>query len=95
MILYTPKKFLNAMNVRGIKLSWLIEKGISRETFVPRQFKRKSQLSYTYKKGIKKESIEKIASALVQEGIAKTRETVIACFLNDKYSALLGEEYDI
>lgn len=95
MILYTPKKFLNAMSVRGIKLSWLIEKGVSREVIVPRQFRRKSQLSYTYRKRIKNETIEKIAKALVESGIVKTRETVIACFLNDTYSALLGEEYDI
>jgi hypothetical protein len=95
MIIFTPKKFLNAIYLRGLNLSWFIQRGVSRETFVPRNFHRKSLLPLEYKKEIRVKTVEKIAELLIEEGIMDDKERVKACFLNDNFSAFLVQGDDL
>lgn len=95
MIIFTPKKFLNAIQLRGLNLSWFIKRGISRETFIPRTIRRKSLLTFEYKKEIRTKTVENIANILIEEGIMDDKERVKACFLNDNFSALLVQSDDL
>lgn len=79
---FTPKKFLDVLYLRGIKLTNLVSHGIDRSYFIPRYksgLKKLNELDYSYRKVLRLSSIEKIASVLTQWGIASSEEQVIGC----------------
>jgi len=93
-LMFTPKKFLDAMELNGIKLAHLIEWGVERSYFIPRYktgSHRIKDLDYSYRKGIEMRTIEKIATVLLEMGIVADENTVKQCFLADNYDILLPE----
>lgn len=92
---FTPKKFLDVLYLRGIKLTHLVSHGVERSYFIPR-YKEGSRklvkIDYGYRKNIRFSSIEKISALLVQWGIARSKEQVVECFKNDDFDTLLPED---
>ena len=92
---FTPKKFLDALYLRGIKLTNLVSHGIDRSYFIPRYksgSKKLTEIDYSYRKVLRLSSIEKIASVLTQWGIASSEEQVIGCFKIDDFDPLLPDD---
>lgn len=97
MITFTPKKFIDALELKGIVFNDLIKKGISRRYFISRNkegTKRLKFLSYDYKKRIHEKNIEKIATTLIYLGYYdKEEEKMIKqCFYNDDFNGLLPRD---
>lgn len=97
MVYFTPKKFIDAIELSGLKLSMLINAGLDRSYFIPRYkqgAKRKKELEYSYRKGLRFSTIQKIAKVLVKKGYSKelTEEQVIMCFINDNFEDMLPAE---
>jgi len=94
-LLFTPKKFIDALDLNEIKLTHLVQDGIDRSYFIPR-YKRGSKkiksLTYQYKKSIERKTIAKIAVVLIKRGLAQNEEEVLWCFVNDNYDILLPKD---
>ncbi len=94
-ISFTPKKFLNALDLNGIKLKNLTDKKIDRSYFIPRYkdgTHKVKEIDYNYRKRIERKTIEKIAKVLVEMGLAQNEETIIRCFVADNYDNLIPED---
>ena len=93
--LFTPKKFLNMLSLNERKLSEVIKYGADRSYFIPR-YKRgphkSKELEYSYRKRIENKALDKVAEALVKMGLSQDKESVIRCFANDNYDALLPKD---
>lgn len=94
MIKFTPKKFIDAMELNDIRITELVQMGLYRSYFVPRYkkgSKKKDELG-DYRKGLRKSTIEKIAKTLVEFGYFDDEQEIINCFRNDNFDALLPKE---
>lgn len=94
LIKFTPKKFIDTMEVNGIKLTELVEMGLYRSYFIPRYkpgSKRKEELG-DYKKGLRLTTIKKIAATLVEFGYFDDKDAIVKCFLNDDFERLVPED---
>ncbi len=94
MILFTPKKFIGAMELNGIKLTHLVKLGIDRSYFIPRYKKgsrRKNELD-NYRKRLHMSSIQKIADILVDYGYFEDKAQIIYCFKSDDFDVLLPKD---
>jgi len=89
---FTPKKFIDMLELNNIKLTHLVKCGIDRNYFIPRykEYTRKiKELSLDYKKKLRQSSIDNIARILVESGFFKDRDLIIRCFENDNFEPLL------
>ena len=94
---YTPRKFIDALELNGYKLTNLVNAGIDRGRFVPRYkegTKKIKELSYDYKKRIHLKTIEKIAHTLVEFGFFQENDfnQIVICFQNDNFDALIPKD---
>lgn len=97
MIKFTPKKFISALELRGVKFTDFIDGKVKRSYFIPRYKQgthKKSELGFDYKKGINQKSIENIKTRLLEMGIIEESEApkVNSCFLNDNFDMLLPKD---
>lgn len=95
MIQYTPKKFIDMVELNGYTMYNIIKGGADRSYFLPRYKdgnKTYETLEYSYKKGITEKAIEKIALVLIELKIAKNEEKVKYCFIYDNFETLLPED---
>lgn len=96
MLKFTPKKFIDALELRGFKITQLVQRGVQRSVFIPRYepFHSKDDLTIWYQKGIKTQSIDKIATALIDLGVIEEdeRDQLYHCFKIDNYDFLLPED---
>lgn len=94
LIKFTPKKFIDVMELNGIKLTELVKMGLYRSYFIPRYkkgSKKKGDLG-DYRKGLRKSTIEKIAEVLVEFGYFEDKQLIIDCFRNDNFDELLPND---
>ena len=95
---FTPRIFIDALSLNGVKLSWLVKKhGLSREYFIPRYNEKilrgVKSLPYNYQKRLNDKTIEKIADILDKSKFFTTKkEDIILCFKNNNFDALLPED---
>lgn len=82
------------MELNGIKLTHLVEMGLYRSYFIPRYKKgstKKEELG-SYRKGLRMNTIKKIADILVEYGYFDDKEQIIACFKNDDFESLIPRD---
>jgi hypothetical protein len=91
MIEFTPKKFIDMLELNGIRLTHIVKVGIDRNYFIPRykESRKVKDLSIDYKKSLRLSSIENIAKNLVESGFFKDRDLIIKCFEQDNFESLL------
>jgi hypothetical protein len=94
MIRFTPKKFIDALELNGIKFTHLTHIGIDRSYFIPRYKKGSHKIKNlgSYKKRIREETVEKIAKLMVDFGFFDDEKKIISCFKNDDFERLLPED---
>lgn len=94
MIRYTPRKFLDTMELNDVTITNLVNIGLYRSYFVPRYKKgsRKAKDLGDYRKGLQMKTIEKIADVLVDLGYFEDRELIIDCFRQDNFERLLPQD---
>ena len=97
MIRFTPKKFIDAIELNGVNFTTLVKSGMDRSYFIPRYKKgshKKRDLTYDYKKGISRQSIDNIAQALVNVGLFKEEDKpmIVSCFFNNDFERLLPKD---
>lgn len=96
MLQFTPKKFINAIELNEKNLTFLVKNGIDRSYFIPR-YKEGSHkikdLNYKYRKGISLTAVDKIATVLIKVKLfeEEDREMIIDCFFNDNFDNLLPD----
>lgn len=94
MVRFTPKKFIDTMELNNIQLTELVKLGLYRSYFIPRYksgSKKKDELG-DYRKGLRLSTIEKIAVTLVEFGYFDDKELIIECFRNDNFEPLLPND---
>lgn len=94
---FTPKKFIDVIELNDIKFTTLIKNGMDRSYFIPRYKKgthKKEDILYSYKKKISKNSIEKVAKTLVKVGLFTEEDIpmIVSCFYNDNFDKLLPKD---
>lgn len=94
MIQFTPKKFIDAIELNGYKITNLVKVGVDRSYFVPRYKKgsRKIKDLGDYKKKLNLTTIQKIADILVEYGYFDDKTQIIYCFRTDDFEALIPKE---
>lgn len=94
MFKFTPRKFIDVLDLNNIKITHLVKLGIPRSYFIPRYkegSKRKNELG-NYQKKLQIASIKKLAKTLVDFGYFENEKTIINCFKNDNFEPLIPKE---
>ncbi len=95
VVVFTPKKFIDALTLNGIKFTNVLKLGLDRSFFVPR-YKQGShhikELDYNYKKKLRTTTIQRIADVLVDNGLFKDKTVIVTCFNNDNFDPMLPED---
>jgi len=91
MVEFTPKKFIDALTLNGIRLTHIVKVGIDRNYFIPRyvENRKSKELTLEYKKSLRHSSVVKIATTLVESGFFKDKDLIIKCFEQDEFEPLL------
>jgi len=91
MVEFTPKKFIDALTLNGIRLTHIVKLGVDRNYFIPRYHENRKiqELSIEYKKGLRHSSVVKVATLLVETGFFKDKDLIINCFEQDNFEPLL------
>jgi hypothetical protein len=95
LIEFTPKKFIDVLELNGIKFTHLVQCGIDRNYFIPRYkdgSRKIKELDFSYKKNLRIETIQKIATTLVESGFFKDKAVIVYCFQYDNFEALLPSD---
>ncbi len=91
MIVFTPKKFIDMLELNGIRLTHIVKAGVDRNYFIPRykENRKLKDLSIQYTKSIRVSSVETIAKNLVESGFFKDKDLIVRCFQQDNFEPLI------
>jgi hypothetical protein len=91
-IVFTPKKFIDALTLNDILFTHVVKCGLDRNYFIPRYkegSKKIKDLTLDYKKELRFSTVLKIASTLVESGFFKDKDLILSCFEEDNFDRLL------
>ncbi len=95
MITFTPRKFIDALLLNDILITHIVKAGVDRNYFIPRYkegSKKIKELTLDYKKELRFNSVQKIATTLVESGFFKDKNLIISCFEMDDFNKLIPED---